>query len=138
MFFSACTLLPDFEETQIQSSNQDISHLAAKNTKESSEPSRAWKWISIAICQGVGILEVPRCHFLQEIFFSLKVTKITHSLPFWFYLLYEMAILSKVHKPDNFESQNSPINSPIFQVLVLHSSHQNNNRKFQTFKEFPG
>ena len=95
-FFCACTVLPDFEETQIQSCNQGVSHSAAKNTQESSEPCQAQKCVPIAICHGVCIFKVPGCHFLQEIFLQWRLRKLfTAYFSCFNFQLYEMAIYQK-------------------------------------------
>ena len=56
--FSGCTVLPDSKETELGSSNQEISPLVTKNTEVALVPCCAWKSVTTAISGGVDILEV--------------------------------------------------------------------------------
>ena len=90
--FSSCTVPPDNKETELENSNQEAS--LSKSKKYLFGP-----WVS----------------FVTTDEFSLRITKIimgvsrTNSLRFLLLAVFELmkAILSKVHKPDNFEPYNS-------------------------------
>ena len=63
---SGCTVLPDSKETELGSSNQEISPSAGKNTRIVLVPHRPWKCVPAAVSCGVDISEVRRCHLLRQ------------------------------------------------------------------------
>ena len=65
--FSGCTVSPDSKETELESSDQEASPSAGKNTEIVSVACRAWKCVPIAISGDVDISEVPGCHLLRQI-----------------------------------------------------------------------
>ena len=75
--FSGCTVPPDSKETKFESSGQDAFQLASKNTRIVLVPCCAWKCVSTAISGGVDISKVPGRYLLQQMSFSVMVTKIT-------------------------------------------------------------
>ena len=79
---SECTVPPDNKETEHKSSsNQEASPSAGKNTGivlVSCLTTR--KCVYTAVSGAVDIPEVPGYHFLRQIEFSVKVTKITSSI----------------------------------------------------------
>ena len=62
--FSDCTVPPDSKEAELDSSNQEASPSAGKNTGIVLMPCLAWKRVPTAISSGVDISEVPGCHLL--------------------------------------------------------------------------
>ena len=62
--FSGCTVLPDSEETKLESSNQEASPSARKNTGVVLVPCRTSKCDPTGISGGVDISKVPGCHLL--------------------------------------------------------------------------
>ena len=62
--FPGCTMLPDVEETELGSSDQEASLSAGKNTWIALLPYCTWKCVLTAISCGVDIYEVPGCHLL--------------------------------------------------------------------------
>ena len=62
--FSGCNVLPDSKETELGSSDPEVSPSAGKNTWIVSVSCRAWKCVPTAISSGVDISEVPRYHLL--------------------------------------------------------------------------
>ena len=81
-------------------------------------PCHAWKCIPTVISNGVNISEVTGCHLLWQISFQWDSSKLLQrlvSLELTTYLSvldlfltqWIMVILTKGHKPDNFESHNS-------------------------------
>ena len=57
---------PDSKETELESSNQEASPSAGKNTGIVLVPCCTWKCVPTAISDGVDISEVPGCHLLQQ------------------------------------------------------------------------
>ena len=64
--FSGCTVPPDSKETELESSDQEASPSAGKNTGVVLVLCRAWKCAPTANSGGVDISEVPGCHFLRQ------------------------------------------------------------------------
>ena len=62
--FSGCIVLPDSKKTKLQSSNQEASPSAGKNSAIILVSCCAWKCVPTVISSGVDISEVPRCHLL--------------------------------------------------------------------------
>ena len=129
MFF---LLLHDSKKTKHRSSNQEASQCSGKITVVASLPCCTLKCAFPAISCGMIIFDVPSMLFVSANEFSMRVTKITsrisvswtHSLPFWYLPLFwlnEMSILSKVHNPDNFESQSS-LKLSFTNIQGLHSN----------------
>ena len=58
--------VPDNEDTELRSSNQEASPSASKNTRVVLGPCRALKCVPTAISGGVDISEVPGCHLLRQ------------------------------------------------------------------------
>ena len=91
-----------FLEVEVQ--KQEVFPLAGKNTDKFLVSCHTWKYVSTATSSGIDISEVPGCYLLQQMSSQWGSQKLIHGLvP----ELYEMAILSKAHKPDHFESHNS-------------------------------
>ena len=59
-------MLPDSKETELGSSNQDVSPSACKNTGKVLVLCRAWKCVATAISGGVDISEIPGYHLLRQ------------------------------------------------------------------------
>ena len=57
--FSGCTVPPDTEETELESSDQETSPSAGKNTGVILVVCCIWKCVPTAISGGAGISEVP-------------------------------------------------------------------------------
>ena len=57
---------PDSKETKLESSDQEASPSAGKNTRIVLVPCRAWKCVPTAISGGVDISEVLGCHLLRQ------------------------------------------------------------------------
>ena len=95
---SGSTVLADSKESGLGSSNQDLSLSSGKNTGIVVMPCHAWMCVPITISGVVIIFQVPECHLLQ--YFSVRVT-----IKNW---LSQVAILSKLRKPESFQSYNSP------------------------------
>ena len=70
--FSGCTVLSDSKETELESSNQEASLSAGKNTRVVLVPCCTLKCDPAAISGGVDISEAHGCHL-----FSVRVTKFT-------------------------------------------------------------
>ena len=64
--FSGCTVSPDSKETELGSSDQEVSPSAGRNTSIVLVPCHAWKCVPTAISSGVGISKVPGCHLLRN------------------------------------------------------------------------
>ena len=64
--FSGCTTLPDSRETELESSNQQASLSAGKNTGIVSVPCRAWKCLPTPVSGDVDISKVSGCHLLWQ------------------------------------------------------------------------
>ena len=62
--FSGYTVLPDSKETELESSNQEASPSAGKNTGVVLVQCRAWECVPTAISDDVDISEACGCHFL--------------------------------------------------------------------------
>ena len=60
--FSGCTVPPDSKETKLQSSDQEASPSAGKNTGIVLVLCHAWKCVPTAISGGVDISKVPGCY----------------------------------------------------------------------------
>ena len=65
--FSGCNVPPDSKETELESSDQEASPSAGKNTGIVLLPCRAWECVPTAISGGVDISEVPGCHLLRQV-----------------------------------------------------------------------
>ena len=65
--FSGCNVPPDGKETKLESSDQEASPSAGKNTGIVLLPCRAWECVPTAISGGVDISEVPGCHLLRQV-----------------------------------------------------------------------
>ena len=63
-----------------------------------------WKGVSTAISSDIDIYEVSGCHLLQQMNSQWGSQKLIQGLVSE---LKKMAVLSKVRKPDHFESHNS-------------------------------
>ena len=116
--FSGCTVLPNNEETQLGSSNQEASSSADKNTGIVLAPCCAWKCVPTVISGGVNISEFPGCHLLwqmssqwgsQELLHGLVSQELTAYLSVFNQFLHQwiMFVISKGCKPDNFKLHNS-------------------------------
>ena len=68
--FSGYTFPPHSKETESGSSDQDTSPSASRNTGVVLVPCCTWKYVPTAISGGMDILEVPGCHFLQQLSFQ--------------------------------------------------------------------
>ena len=68
--FSGCTVPPDSKETELGSSDQQVSPSVGKNIGIVLVPCRAWKCGPTAFSGDVGISKVPVCHLLQQISFQ--------------------------------------------------------------------
>ena len=64
--FSGCTVSPDSKETKLESSDQEASSSAGKNTGVVLVPCYAWKCVPTVFSSGVDISKVPRCHLLHQ------------------------------------------------------------------------
>ena len=64
--FYCCTVPPDSKETELESSDQEASPSARKNTGIVLEPCRALKSVPTAMTGGVDIFEVPGCHLYRQ------------------------------------------------------------------------
>ena len=62
--FPGCTVLPDSKETEVGSSDQEVSPLAGKNTGVVQCHVCTWKCVRAAISGGLDISEVPGCYLL--------------------------------------------------------------------------
>ena len=65
MFFG-CNVLPDSKETEVGSSDQELSPSAGKKNGVVLVTYGAWKYVPTTISGGVDISEVHGCHFLQQ------------------------------------------------------------------------
>ena len=108
--FSGYTVLPDSKETELGSSDQEVSPLTDKNAGVVLMPVFPYGYYFL----WCGYFWVSWVSFLTKDEFSVRVTKITsrigvswtHSLRFCFWPIFNsiiMAILSKECKTDNFE-----------------------------------
>ena len=59
-------MFSDSKETELGSSDQEVSPSASKNTRIVLVPFRAWRCVPTAISGVVDISEVPRCHLLRQ------------------------------------------------------------------------
>ena len=73
--FSGCTLLPDSKETELESSYQEASPSAGKNTGVVLVPCRTWNCVPTATSGGADISEVSGC-FVTTDEFLVRVTKV--------------------------------------------------------------
>ena len=64
--FSGCTVSPDSKETELGSSDQEVSPSVGENARVVLVPCCAWKCVPTAISGGVDISEVPGCHLLRQ------------------------------------------------------------------------
>ena len=99
-----CTLQPDIKETKLGSSNIEAFPSACKNTEIILVSCPTWKCVSTAISGGVDIFDVSWCHLLQWMSYQWGLQKLILGLVSE---LEEMAILSKVRKPEHLEWHNS-------------------------------
>ena len=102
---------------EVEVQNQEVFLLAGKNTEIVLVPCPTWKCVSTTISSGIDISE---CHLLQQMSSQSGSQKLIHRSVSE---LYEMAILSKVHKPDHFELQNS-LKPSFINIWVLHSNSE--------------
>ena len=65
--FSGCSVRPDSKESKRESSNQETSPSASKNTGVLLVQFHAWKCVPLAISGGVDVSEVPGCHLFRQI-----------------------------------------------------------------------
>ena len=114
-------MLPGSKETKLESSNQEASPSASKNTRVVLVPcscNHKWKCVPTAISGGVDISEVSGCHLLwqmcsqwgsQKLLQGLMSHEITAYLSvFNLFKINELwPYYSKACKPDNCESHNS-------------------------------
>ena len=103
---------------KVEVQNQEVFLSAGKNTEIVLVPCPTWKCVSTAISGGIDISEVLGCHLLQQMSSQWGSQKLIHGLVSE---LYEMAILSKVHKPDHSESHNS-LKPSFTNIWALHSN----------------
>ena len=105
-------------ETKLRSSDQEACPSTGKNIGLVLVPCCAWKCVTIAISSGVDISEVSGCHLFWQISFQWGLQKllqglVSHKLTAYlsvfdlFLTWWIMAVLSKLCKPDDFESCNS-------------------------------
>ena len=120
------------------SCDQEASPSAGKKTRVVLLSCLAWKCVPTIISGGVDISKVPGCHLLWQMsshWGSQKLlrTLVSHELKvylsvFYLFLTHEMAILSKGHEPNKFESNNSLrlslsfISRKIFRFLFIFST----------------
>ena len=115
----SCAVLPDTGETKLGRSNQVASPSVSKNIALVLVPCCAWKCAATAISSSVDTPEGLELQLveqmssqcgLQKLLQGLVSHKLTACLSdFYLFLdfwLNEMTIFLKVHKPDDFESQN--------------------------------
>ena len=62
--FSGCTVLPDSKETELGSSDQEVSPSAGKNTRVNIVPCSRMELHPYSISGVEDISEVPGCHLL--------------------------------------------------------------------------
>ena len=105
---------------EVEVQNQEVFLLAGKNTEIVLVPCPTWNCVSTAISSGIDISEVLGCHLLQQMSSQWGSQKLIHGSVSE---LYEMAILSKVHKPDHFESHNS-LKPSFINIWALHSNFE--------------
>ena len=105
---------------EVEVQNQEVFLLAGKNTEIVLVPCPTWKCVSTAISSGIDISEVLGCHLLQQMSSQWGSQKLIHGSVSE---LYEMAILSKVHKPDHYESHN-PVKRGFTNIWALHSNFE--------------
>ena len=107
--FFGCTAPVNSKEIELGRSHQEAFPSAGKNAMVVLVPCHAWK---CDLTANSDISEVPGCHFLWQMsspWGSLHLKIIsriggvswTHNLPFCFWHIWIMAILSKGCKPDN-------------------------------------
>ena len=99
------------------SCDQEASPSAGKKTRVVLLSCLAWKCVPTIIFGGVDIFKFPGRHLLWQMSShwgsqKLLQTLVSHELKvylsvFDLFLTHKMAILSKGHEPDNFESNNS-------------------------------
>ena len=77
--FSGCTGLPDSEETELGSSNQEASSSTGKNTRVVLEPCSHMEVHPYSFFQWCGYV-VPGCHLLGQ--FSVRIAKISSRIGF--------------------------------------------------------
>ena len=58
---------PDTKDTELGSSDQEVSPSSGKNTRIVLMPCRAWKCVPTAISGSVDMFEVSGCHLLRQI-----------------------------------------------------------------------
>ena len=78
--FTGCTVPPDIKETELGSSNQVASPLAARSTRAVLVPWHTWKYVPTAISSGVDISGVSVCHLLQQVSFQCRSQKLLQGL----------------------------------------------------------
>ena len=105
---------------EVEVQNQQVFPSAGKKTEIVLVPCHTWKYVSTATSGGIDISEVPGCHLLQQMSSQWGSQKLIHGSVSE---LYEMAILSKVHKPDHFESHNS-LKPSFINIWALHSNFE--------------
>ena len=105
-------------EVEVQS--QEFFPLAGKNNEIVLVPCHTWKYVSTATSGDIDISEVPGYHLLQQISSQWGSQKLIQGLVSE---LYEMAILSKVHKRDHVESHNF-LKPSFTNIWALHSNFE--------------
>ena len=106
------TVPPDSNQTELGSSNQEASSSAGKHSRVILLPCCTWECVPTAISGCMGISKILGVSFVTTDEFSVRVTKnyfqglVSHELTVYL-SVFEMTILSKRRKPDNFESHNT-------------------------------
>ena len=110
--------MPDSQETELGSSDQEASPSSSKNTRIVLVSCCRWNCVPTATSSGVNISEVPQCHLLQQMSSQWGSQKLLHGLVYHELITYLsvfnlfltqwiMTILSKGCKPYHFEPHNS-------------------------------
>ena len=110
--FSDCTVLLNSKETRLGSRDQEVSPSTGKDTGEVLVPCWTWKCVPTAISSSVGISEFSGYHLLQQVssqwgsqeLMSYELTVYLSVFSLFLTQLILVVILSKWHKPGNFES----------------------------------
>ena len=124
-------MLPDSKEIELASNNWEASPQVGKTAREVLLSCRAWNWVATAISYGVDIPEVPGviCYHKWVLSEGEKnsfkdrflMNSQSNFLICSSFLTQLNAVLSKVFKPDNFESLNS-LKSSSTNIQGLHSN----------------
>ena len=101
--FSSCTVPSDSKEIKLGSSNQETSPSTGENIRIVLLPFHAWKCFLSGIFGCVDIFDVPRYHLLRQMNSQWESQNLLQGL-----VPHELTShLSRGHKPENFESNNS-------------------------------